>query len=707
MAFGAPIAEEFVRIRADTQGFKGEATSGVTGSLKGIAAGAAGVFAGLKVFDFVKDSVIGFNSTLEQSRTAFKVLLGGIEPANAMLAKLQDFAKTTPFAFEQLIPVAQQLVGALGKSTNVTQVMTELGDAISATGGSAAKLDQLTLAYTQLATSGVARMGDLNQINNAVPGALSRMAQAAGVSVGDFRQKVGKGMVSSAEAVKLFHKVTTDPKFGIAGGMAEQSKTFAGAMSNIGDALQQGLAGLGAPIFEFVSTAAKGFAQFLSVWQGAGFEQAVLGAFGGQGVQALHVFQAVFSTLVAAVSLGVQALGAAFGFVASHADTIGSAFSAVVSAATAVFDVVNGNRELFGAIAAGIAIATVALFGIAAAMIVGTAVSTAFGVALAFAFSPITIIVVTIGLLIAAVILLYRHNETARALIDGAWAGIKSIIMTTIGVIRTVITTFVTVAMALWSRFGGTIVTITTAYFGIIRSVITGVLGVIRGVVNVVLGLIHGDFGRVWNGIKQIVSGVMGALGGIIRGAFTIVKAAATALATLAFDAIKAGFGKIPGAIGTILRGIPGALGDVGHLLYNIGRDIVQGLIDGIGSMFGAVRDKLGNLTSSLTSWKGPPARDRVLLRPAGRSIIDGLVDGLTEQIPTVHRTLADLTGAIAGLRPAGVPLTPAAAVGGGSTFPGTGGPQITIHGGVTVSANDPGGFVDGLLTAAAEAARR
>lgn len=680
MAFGAPIAEEFVRIRADTQGFKGEASTGVTGSLKGIAAAAGGVFAGLKVFDFVKDSVIGFNSTLEQSRTAFKVLLGGIEPANKMLAKLQDFAKSTPFAFEQLIPVAQQLVGALGKGTDVTKVMTELGDAISATGGSSAKLDQLTLAYTQLATSGVARMGDLNQINNAVPGALSRMAQAAGVSVGEFRQKVSKGMVSSADAVKLFHTVTTDPKFGIAGGMAEQSKTFAGAMSNIGDALQQGLAGLGAPIFAFVSKVAKGFASFLSILQSNGLEAAIRNAFGGPGVAALRIFTTTLEIL-----------------------------GGILKTVTGFF---RDNLDILIALGAAYAAARIAILA-HTIFTTAQAVATAFAAiqqaglnALMLAF-PGVFIVAGIALAVGALVLLYTRSGTVREVVGKVFSFIKSFIPEALAVVRQAITVFVTIGQALWSRFGGTISTITSIYFNTIKAVITNVLTVIRGVVNVVLGLIHGDFGRVWNGIKQIVSGVMGALGAIIRGAFGIVKAAATALATLAFDAIKAGFGKIPGAIGTILHGIPGALGDVGHLLYNIGRDIVQGLIDGIASMFGAVRDKLSNLTNAVTGWKGPPARDRVLLRPAGRSIIDGLVDGLTEQIPTVHRTLADLTGAIAGLRPAGAPLTPAAAVGGGSTFPGTGGPQITIHGGVTVSANDPGGFVDGLLTAAAEAARR
>lgn len=212
MAARGVIGEAAIRVRPDTSTFEKETKSSVLGTVGKIAAATGAGVAIWKGFDFAKDAVIGFNSTLEQAHAAFKNLLGSGQAANKMLAELQDFAKTTPFAFEQLIPVSQQLVGALGKSADVTGIMTQLGDAISATGGSADKLNQLTLAYTQLATSGTAHLGDLMQINNAVPGALARMAKASGQSVGQFRESVSKSMVSSGEAVKLFKKVTTDPK---------------------------------------------------------------------------------------------------------------------------------------------------------------------------------------------------------------------------------------------------------------------------------------------------------------------------------------------------------------------------------------------------------------------------------------------------------------------------------------------------------------
>lgn len=96
------------------------------------------------------------------------------------------------------------------------------------------------------------------------------------------------------------------------------------------------------------------------------------------------------------------------------------------------------------------------------------------------------------------------------------------------------------------------------------------------------------------------------------------------------------------------VKGVPdkisNALGDLGNLLKNAGRDIINGLLDGIQEKFGDVQDMLSDLTSQLPDWKGPPEKDRTILGPAGEMVIGGFVDGLERAIPTVQRALAGLT---------------------------------------------------------------
>lgn len=634
------LGTSYIRVRPDSSGFEGEAKKSVLGTIGKVAAGAGALFAGFKAFDFVKDSVIGFNSTLEQSRSAFTNLLGSGKAANKMLADLQQFAKTTPFAFEQLIPVSQQLVGALGKNVDVTATMTQLGDAISATGGSADKLNQLTLAYTQMATSGTAHLGDLMQINNAVPGALARMAKAGGMSVGQFRESVSKGMVSSGDAIKLFKKVTTDPKYGIAGGMEAQSKTFQGAMSNIGDALQQGLASAGQPIFAFVSAAAKGFAQFLAIWQDTGsifgseMDQ-FFGTFTG-GTAILFGLRSIvqgFQLLVAGVQAAIPIIAA----VMSHLVT---AFNVALPIVQALINFIMGHTEIFGAIAAGIAIATVAIFGLAAAMVVGTAVSTAFGAALAFAFSPIVIIVVAIGLLVGALIYLYRNNETARTIMQAAWAAIGSIITSTIALVRSVISNGAAFIRAVWDRVGSTIVALTMNYFHTIQGVISGVLNVIRGIINVFLGVIHGNWSQVWKGIQQITSGALGILKSLLQGAIGAMGILASNIGRAILNGIVNGVKGVGSKVWALIKGIPSALGNVGSLLVNAGVQLITGFITGITSKIGDVKDTLGGLAHDAVGWKGPPSYDRKVLINNGQLMMAGFLDGLQRGIPDIRRTM-------------------------------------------------------------------
>ena len=71
------------------------------------------------------------------------------------------------------------------------------------------------------------------------------------------------------------------------------------------------------------------------------------------------------------------------------------------------------------------------------------------------------------------------------------------------------------------------------------------------------------------------------------------------------------------------------ALGNIGSTLWNAGKSLIQGFINGISSMIGSVKATLSSLTSSLTSWKGPADYDAVLLTPAGRLVIDGFIRGL------------------------------------------------------------------------------
>lgn len=111
-----------------------------------------------------------------------------------------------------------------------------------------------------------------------------------------------------------------------------------------------------------------------------------------------------------------------------------------------------------------------------------------------------------------------------------------------------------------------------------------------------------------------------------------------------AYNAVKSGgdkairwFKDLPG---TILA----TVGDLGSVLYNAGKGIISGLIRGIEDSVPGLKNVLGAVTKLIPIHKGPPSKDKVLLRPAGQAIMGGLVDGMKSQMSKVSDFLDGLT---------------------------------------------------------------
>lgn len=91
-------------------------------------------------------------------------------------------------------------------------------------------------------------------------------------------------------------------------------------------------------------------------------------------------------------------------------------------------NVTTGSKIRAIAVSIGQRIATIAG---TAATVIATGATYALGVAFRFMTGPIGIAITIIGVIIAAVVLLYKHNETARKIIDSVWKAIKTAIKAT------------------------------------------------------------------------------------------------------------------------------------------------------------------------------------------------------------------------------------------------------------------------------------
>jgi hypothetical protein len=86
---------------------------------------------------------------------------------------------------------------------------------------------------------------------------------------------------------------------------------------------------------------------------------------------------------------------------------------------------------------------------------------------------------------------------------------------------------------------------------------------------------------------------------------------------------------KLPGML---LNG----LGNLGTLLLNAGKAIIQGLIDGIMSKVNQLKSQLSGLKKFIQDHKGPIEVDAVLLKPHGKAIMGGLMKGIDGELPSL-----------------------------------------------------------------------
>ncbi|KKK62824.1 hypothetical protein LCGC14_3000460, partial [marine sediment metagenome] len=100
------------------------------------------------------------------------------------------------------------------------------------------------------------------------------------------------------------------------------------------------------------------------------------------------------------------------------------------------------------------------------------------------------------------------------------------------------------------------------------------------------------------------------------------------------WPAVSEWFSSLPGRI---LQ----SLGNLGKMLFDAGKKIIQGLWDGLKNTWENVKGWVGNIGGWITNLKGPAVVDAQLLTANGQLIMGGLLGGLQKSWPKVQAFLA------------------------------------------------------------------
>ncbi|HEX8106110.1 MAG TPA: hypothetical protein VF516_00215 [Kofleriaceae bacterium] len=118
----------------------------------------------------------------------------------------------------------------------------------------------------------------------------------------------------------------------------------------------------------------------------------------------------------------------------------------------------------------------------------------------------------------------------------------------------------------------------------------------------------------------------------------------------------------IDGAV-TLAKSLPGkirdAVGNLGHLLYDAGRDIVHGLIDGFNSMIDWAKNLVGNAMKKIKDGAkaaiGSNSPSKAFRDEVGKTIPQGIAAGIRAGMPDLERYLTMRVAALPGMSSANV----------------------------------------------------
>lgn len=285
-------------------------------------------------------------SAAETSEMAFTTMLGSAEAARDMLDELASFAAHTPFELSGLTTATQQLLAYGFTAEDIIPMLTAVGDATAALGTGQQGIEAVTRALGQMQTRGKVTAEEMLQLTEAGIPAWEYLAEAIGTDTAGAMEAVSAGAVDATTGIQA---LTQGMERDFGGMMESQSKTVAGLMSNLADAIQQ-------PLMELRdSDAYAAFAESLQkVVDAAGpFVESLLPHF-ESGIEAVAgVLDAAAGALDAFSSMSDEAQGRMLGLVTGAA-AAGPALSILGRGAQVAGKLSEGAGSLVGKLADGV-----------------------------------------------------------------------------------------------------------------------------------------------------------------------------------------------------------------------------------------------------------------------------------------------------------------------------------------------------------------
>lgn len=240
-----------------------------------------------------------------------------------------------------------------------------------------------------------------------------------------------------------------------------------------------------------------------------------------------------------------------------------------------------------------------------------------------------------------------------------AWELIKNVIIGPVLVLLQLLTGNFEGALSTLSQIWTNILTAAQTIWESLCTIVSALIDtLVQFVVNIFTGLSEA-FGNIMQGILNVAtsiwSAIVDAISGFISSAYQFVADGVSNMFNIAsqmfssiVSAVGEFFGQIPGTISNIWNDVISYLSSIN--LFDIGMNIIQGLIDGIAGMAGSIADAIGDVVGGAINFaKGllgihSPSR---VFKEIGKFTGEGLAIGINNEANNVAKASENMIDAV------------------------------------------------------------
>ncbi|WP_017435145.1 phage tail tape measure protein [Saccharococcus caldoxylosilyticus] len=223
---------------------------------------------------------------------------------------------------------------------------------------------------------------------------------------------------------------------------------------------------------------------------------------------------------------------------------------------------------------------------------------------------------------------------------DGVWKLIKNIFLGAILLIIDLVT----------GNFKG-LLNDAKAIFNNLKSALSSIWNGIKSIFSGAVSAIKGFVSAAWGNIKSTTSSVFNTVKSLASSVWNGIKSAISTAVNTAKSTVSSAFSTMKSTVSSIMSGIKSTITDMwnsavsylkGINLYAIGKDIIQGLANGISSMASAVVEKVKSIANSVTTTIRnvldihSPSRETEKL---GKNTTEGFAKGIESQKKYVEQS--------------------------------------------------------------------